>query len=93
MNENEVKTNIGYEIAKEKLGDYHYKDNDFVGDRELTVTITLHEYRELITKGANAERDKIQSQLWEIQRKVSELEKENNLLKEMLKNGDVDKDD
>lgn len=40
-----------------------------------------------------AERDKIQSQLWEIQRKVSELEKENNLLKEMLKNGDVDNND
>lgn len=46
-------------------------------DRQYNVTISSEEYRELITSGvkAEAERDRYQSQYWEEQRKVSQIEK------------------
>lgn len=65
-------------VLDKKLQNYGRND-DFVAPRELTVTITLAEYRALV--GANAknssEYDKLQKEKWA-------LESENKKLKETL---------
>jgi len=39
-------------VMEKKIGDYGKNLHDFVGAQELTVTITLNEYRDLLTKVA-----------------------------------------
>lgn len=39
-------------IMEKKVGEYNRNLHDFVGAQELTVTITLNEYRDLLTKVA-----------------------------------------
>ena len=39
-------------VMEKKIGDYGKNLSDFVGAQELTVTITLSEYRDLLTKVA-----------------------------------------
>ena len=67
----------------------HFSDTiaaDFVGESELTVTITLHEYRELVhsvaisdAKIAEANNDK-----WTRESENTDLKKENASLKQEL---------
>lgn len=65
-------------ILDKKLQNYG-KNNDFVAPRELTVTITLAEYRELVSSSAksSSECDKLRDRLWK-------LEAENKKLKETV---------
>lgn len=42
-------------ILNKKAESYSFEKNDFVAPSEITVTITLGEYRSLITKAATAD--------------------------------------
>lgn len=42
-------------ILNKKTESYGFEKNDFVAPSEITVTITLGEYRSLITKAATAD--------------------------------------
>ena len=42
-------------LLKKKLDSYSSKDNDFQAENELTVEITLNEYRNLVEERATAE--------------------------------------
>ena len=42
-------------ILNKRAEDYSFEKNDFVAPSEITVTITLGEYRSLITKAATAD--------------------------------------
>lgn len=52
-----------------------WKPNDYLADRELTVTITLSEYRELVEfKGKyEGELSKLRTQLYESDSKIRNL--------------------
>lgn len=59
----------------EKESSYACDNADFVVPHELTVTITLNEYRRLVKREVEAEKDKMQSELWKTRCKNEELEK------------------
>ena len=67
--------------------DFTYNDDDFVERDgklfELTVTITLSEYRNLVLYAERFERDFLEEQTkcQDLRRKIEELERENNELK------------
>jgi len=42
-------------VQEKKLDNYGWEKNDFLAGQELTVTITLGEYRELVSSKATAE--------------------------------------
>jgi hypothetical protein len=44
--------NVTSAVLDKKFESYHWKANDYVAENELTITITLAEYRELITSHA-----------------------------------------
>lgn len=52
--ENTVVSNV---ILDKKMDDYRQNMNNFVAPQELTVTITLAEYRELVGRSATAQAD------------------------------------
>lgn len=66
-----------------EFGSYNNSENNIVVNQELTVTITLNEYRELIKQVAMAD-SKIQeaySEKYDAQRDVKHLSEENSNLK------------
>ena len=44
-------------IQKKKLEEYGWEKKDFLAGQELTVTITLGEYRELVSRSATAKQE------------------------------------
>lgn len=64
------------ELVGKKLidGDYHSVEEDFYVDKELMVTITLHEYRDLVRAAADEEIKTLSSQRYEAITKTKELE-------------------
>ncbi len=52
---------------------------------ELTVHITLHEYRELITENASLKQQKKDMSEWEMREEIKRLKNQVETLKEMLK--------
>lgn len=44
-------------VLDKKIGSYAFKEENFVAERELTVTITLDEYRELVSQVATKKQD------------------------------------
>lgn len=80
----EIKT--GEHYYTKEFGGYKNSEDNFVARQELTVTITLNEYRELI--GNKAIMDKkisdVQSEKYKLSSKNNDLEKENSSLKEKL---------
>lgn len=64
--------------------DFGYNDYDYVQDgetiKELTVTITLDEYRHLITTNVRneAQIDRLESRLFEVNKRLYELEEKRN---------------
>lgn len=50
-------TSITNTVLKEKLGGYSKDLNNFAAPQELTVTITLNEYRHLVSAVATAKAD------------------------------------
>lgn len=73
------------EIEK-KVSDYSDNTNNYKIDGELTVTITLAEYRELVSKVAISD-DEISKQrkhVWELEGKLKEQIEETQQLKQRL---------
>lgn len=74
-------------ILEKKTEGYGYgvRDN-FVVPGELTVTITLYEYRELIKEKAEADGklNKKDHEIWELRDKLRKVEGEYNALKDTL---------
>lgn len=67
-------------ILDKKLDRYGCNDNDFVADKELTVTITLNEYRDLVGKNAVSS-----ARISEAEKDKYDRNNENNTLKEKVK--------
>ena len=65
------------------FGTYSNSENNFVANQELTVTVTLNEYRELVKEVAlaDAKNQKANSEKYDAQRDVERLTKENTELK------------
>ena len=76
--ENTVVNNV---VLDKKLDGYGVdsKLQNFIAPQEITVTITLAEYRELVTKVATRDADvsKAENDRYERNRKIEALEKEN----------------
>lgn len=84
MDNKEIITSIGTEITKSKMGGYGCNNDDFAGEREIMVTITLAEYRNLVKGAAEAEKKEAQSKVWELKAECSELKKELEHLKKYV---------
>ena len=67
-------------ILDKKLDRYGNNNNDFVADKELTVTITLNEYRDLVGKNATSS-----ARISEEEKDKYDRNYENNTLKEKVK--------
>lgn len=87
-------------LLDKKLDRYGFENNDFLASGELTVTITLSEYRKLVKDVATAQAriDKAEADKYERNRENERLTEENNRLKaelyEMQKASEViDKDE
>ena len=85
MNENNTITSDL--VLDKKLGDYFTSRlNDFKADKEIMVTITLHEYRELIEEKATnkADIDKANKDAYEREQHIKELSSEVASLKDRI---------
>lgn len=87
-------------LLDKKLDRYGFDNNDFLASGELTVTITLSEYRKLVKDVATAQAriDKAEADRYDRNRENERLTEENSRLKaelyEMQKASDViDKDE
>lgn len=87
-------------LLDKKLDRYGFDNNDFLAAGELTVTITLSEYRKLVKDVATAQAriDKAEEDRYDRNRENERLTEENNRLKaelyEMQKASEViDKDE
>ena len=87
-------------LLDKKLDRYGFDNNDFLAAGELTVTITLSEYRKLVKDVATAQAriDKAEADRYERNSENTRLTEENNKLKaelyEMQKASEViDKDE
>ena len=73
-------------IMDKKKG-YDYDGDDFAAPTEIMVTITLHEYRELVENNIYRRKD-----VDRLREKCEELKKENRELKESFKNKETPAD-
>lgn len=73
-------------IMDKKKG-YDYDGDDFAAPMEIMVTITLHEYRELVEHNIYRRKD-----VERLREKCEELKKENRELKESFKNKETPAD-
>ena len=73
----ETNASVDSLILDKKLQNYG-KNQDFVAPRELTVTITLAEYRSLVESDAKsrASIEEERSAKWKLQSQVNELQKQ-----------------
>ena len=74
------------DTVSEKKLEYNVNRDDFSIEHELTVTITLHEYRDLIRNDATRKEqvEKANSAAYEAKRSNEALKKENDELKSEL---------
>ena len=74
------------QVLSGKIGGYNPDYNNFVCPGELTVQITLSEYRDLVEYRATAKHkiDEANSARWEASQEVDQLKKENAELKEKI---------
>jgi cell division protein FtsB len=65
------------------FNDYSNTQDNFVANQELTVTITLNEYRKLVGSSAVTEKriSEANSEKYKAQREIEKLNKENSELK------------
>ena len=49
--------NVTSAVLNKKMDGYGWRGNDYVAEREITVTITLAEYRELVQSAATKQYD------------------------------------
>ena len=73
-------------LLDKKLDRYGFDNNDFLAAGELTVTITLSEYRKLVKDVATAQAriDKAEADRYDRNRENERLTEENNKLKAEL---------
>lgn len=73
-------------LLDKKLDRYGFDNNDFLAAGELTVTVTLSEYRKLVKDVATAQAriDKAEADRYERNRENERLTEENNRLKAEL---------
>ena len=71
----------------DKKDNYAYSGDDFAAPTEIMVTITLHEYRELVENNSYRRKD-----VECLREKCEELKKENRELKESFKNKETPAD-
>lgn len=73
-------------LLDKKLDRYGFENNDFLASGELTVTITLSEYRKLVKDCATAQAriDKAESDRYERNAENEKLKAENSKLKAEL---------
>lgn len=78
-----VENKMTEKITDKKVEDYRGDLNNFVGEKELLVTITLNEYRELVSEVAKKKKDieeardlkyKAQNELKEVKKQLEELQ-------------------
>lgn len=70
-------------LIEKKLGSYGVEKSDnFIIPHELTVTITLREYRELIEKNAVSKEalDKCNRMRYELEKEIESLKEENDMM-------------
>ena len=62
-------------VYTKNFGDYGQSENNFVASQELTVTITLQEYRNLIKACVLSDNkyDKLQNEKWKIDRELEKV--------------------
>ena len=81
-------------VLDKKLSEYGRND-DFIASQEITVTITLREYRELVSNNAtreheiskaNSDKYERETQIKTLEQRVKALEDENYSLKKKLEN-------
>ena len=73
MENKEVRTQTMWVFDK-KVKEYQDSVDNYVIPRELTVTITLAEYRRLLVGALEAKAEKLQFNVWDLERKVKDLE-------------------
>ena len=80
-------------IHDKKLEKYSVETNDYVIEGELTVTITLAEYRELVSVGTlhSQKESEYQKKYWDITKVKEKLEKKLN--KYICKYGELTNED
>ena len=75
-------TNVTNVVLDKKIEGYSFEKNDFIAPQEITITITLAEYRELVKKvatrdadidKANADKYKRENEIKELTEEVAEL--------------------
>lgn len=49
--------NVTSAVLDKKMEHYHWNENNYVAENELTITITLEEYRELVKSAATKQYD------------------------------------
>lgn len=73
-------------VLDKKLNDYNAKNEDFLAPQELTVTISLSEYRELVRSNATRESaiNEANSEKWKYRNEYGKLKEEVAELKAKL---------
>lgn len=74
-------TTYHFDKTSENFND---EKNNYVIPHEITVTITLNEYRELLMSKAKSIEDKAMRDGWEKDSKIRELKEENEKLKTVI---------
>lgn len=71
------------EILQKKLGNYNLKEDNFVAPGEITVTVTLNEYRALVTSNATRAQaiDKANEDKYARETEIKAVKEENARLK------------
>lgn len=88
MAEENTATSVN-QVLQKKLDNYHSELNDFVAPQEITVTITLNEYRRLISdKATSSERiSTADRQRYQAHEDLDKCKKENEAL--LSENADI----
>lgn len=78
--------NISETLINKKLDSYGTELNDFKSEKELTVEITLNEYRKLISSKATKDADieKANTSKWKIEEENRNLKADNERLEKKL---------
>lgn len=73
-------------VLEKKLNDYNSNNEDFLAPQELTVTISLSEYRDLVSKSATREAaiNEANSEKWKYRNENEKLKEEVAKLKGQL---------
>lgn len=79
-------TNITNVILEKKIDGYSFNEKDFVAPQEITVTITLSEYRNLIQEVATKKHDieKAEKDRWTREEEIRSLKTQVSELKSEL---------